>query len=159
MQRPEIIGWEVTENEQGVKMATLPLSLMHNIVEYHESIEKKIQTIKDESNDYAFNCSKYHDLTILKTHAINQLRAALEDKSCVIIKLQKEVVKYTSLNLDYVNQINQLKDEIDKKDKRNDEFLSKYNLAISECYKENLLLKDEIERLKKSINLLQNLIT
>lgn len=40
MERPEIIGWEVTTNKNGVKMATLPLDKMHEIVKYIEHTDK-----------------------------------------------------------------------------------------------------------------------
>ena len=34
MKRPEIIGWEVTTNKNGIKMATLPRDTMEEIVKY-----------------------------------------------------------------------------------------------------------------------------
>ena len=41
--RPEIIGWEVTTNENGVKMATLPRDTMEQIVKYIEYADKQLR--------------------------------------------------------------------------------------------------------------------
>lgn len=43
MKRPEINGWEVTTNENGVKMATLPRDTMEEIVKYIEYADKQLR--------------------------------------------------------------------------------------------------------------------
>lgn len=43
MKRPEIIGWEVTTNENGIKMATLPRDTMEEIVKYIEYADKQLR--------------------------------------------------------------------------------------------------------------------
>lgn len=43
MKRPEIIGWEVTTNENGIKMATLPRDTMVEILKYIEYADKQLR--------------------------------------------------------------------------------------------------------------------
>lgn len=43
MKRPEIIWWEVTTNEKGVRMATLPRDTMEQIVKYIEYADKQLR--------------------------------------------------------------------------------------------------------------------
>jgi hypothetical protein len=43
MKRPEINGWEVTTNENEVKMATLPRGTMVEIVKYIEYADKQLR--------------------------------------------------------------------------------------------------------------------
>jgi hypothetical protein len=43
MKRPEIIGWEVTTNENGIKMATLPRDTMEEIVKYIEYADQALR--------------------------------------------------------------------------------------------------------------------
>ena len=46
MERPEIIGWQVTTNEKGIQMATLPLHKMHEIVEYLKYAEIELKKLR-----------------------------------------------------------------------------------------------------------------
>jgi hypothetical protein len=46
MERPELIGWQVTINEKGISMATLPLSKMHEIVRYMEYTEYELKKLR-----------------------------------------------------------------------------------------------------------------
>lgn len=43
MKRPEINGWEVTTNENGIKMATLPRDTMEEILKYVEYADKQLR--------------------------------------------------------------------------------------------------------------------
>ena len=43
MQRPEVNGWQVTTNENGVKMATLPRDTMVALLKYAEYAEKQLR--------------------------------------------------------------------------------------------------------------------
>lgn len=43
MKRPEINGWEVTTNENGIKMATLPRDTMEEIVKFIEYADKQLR--------------------------------------------------------------------------------------------------------------------
>ena len=43
MKRPEINGWEVTTNENGIKMATLPRDTMEEIVKFVEYADKQLR--------------------------------------------------------------------------------------------------------------------
>jgi len=43
MERPKINGWEVTTNENGVKMATLPRDTMEEILKYLEYADKQLR--------------------------------------------------------------------------------------------------------------------
>ena len=43
MQRPEVNGWQVTTNENGVKMATLPRDTMEALLKYAEYAEKQLR--------------------------------------------------------------------------------------------------------------------
>jgi hypothetical protein len=41
MKRPEVIGWELTRNENNVEMATLPAEVLRDAIKYIEFIESK----------------------------------------------------------------------------------------------------------------------
>lgn len=41
MKRPWIAGWELTTNEKGVEMATLPAQMLRDTLAYIENIEKQ----------------------------------------------------------------------------------------------------------------------
>ena len=43
MKRPEIIGWVVTTNENGIKMATLPRDTMEEILKFVEYADKQLR--------------------------------------------------------------------------------------------------------------------
>jgi hypothetical protein len=43
MKRPEINGWEVTTNENGIKMATLPRDTMEEILKFVEYADKQLR--------------------------------------------------------------------------------------------------------------------
>ena len=42
MQRPEITGWGITTNENGVKIASINRDNLVEIIEYVESLEKQL---------------------------------------------------------------------------------------------------------------------
>ena len=64
MKRPEINGWEVTTNENGIKMATLPRDTMEEILKYVEYADKQLR-IHDVSNSVCPNCgAKGHRTTL-----------------------------------------------------------------------------------------------
>ena len=46
MERPDIIGWEITTNENGIKMATLPQSKMIEILEYMKYAESELKKLR-----------------------------------------------------------------------------------------------------------------
>ena len=46
MERPDIIGWEITTNENGIKMATLPQSKMNEILEYMKYAESELKKLR-----------------------------------------------------------------------------------------------------------------
>ena len=46
MERPDIIGWEITTNENGIKMATLPQSKMNEILEYIKNTESELKKLR-----------------------------------------------------------------------------------------------------------------
>ena len=54
MQRPEVNGWQVTTNENGVKMATLPRDTMEALLKYAEYTEKQLR-IGSVSNRFSDN--------------------------------------------------------------------------------------------------------
>lgn len=41
MERPWIAGWELTTNEKGVEMATLPAQMLRDTLDYLERLEKQ----------------------------------------------------------------------------------------------------------------------
>lgn len=60
MKRPEIIGWEVTTNENGVKMATLPRDTMEQIVKYIEYADKQLRLGDVSGRSEQFVCEHLH---------------------------------------------------------------------------------------------------
>lgn len=46
MERPEIIGWEITTNENGIEMATLPRLKMNEILEYLKYAETELKKLR-----------------------------------------------------------------------------------------------------------------
>jgi len=47
MEKPKIIGWEVTTNEKGVEMATIPKDTMHEVAKYLEYADFKLKNLGD----------------------------------------------------------------------------------------------------------------
>lgn len=60
MQRPEVNGWQVTTNENGVKMATLPRDTMESLLKYAEYAEKQLRLFS-VSNTEEKLCDKCYD--------------------------------------------------------------------------------------------------
>ena len=42
MNKPQIVGWELTKNENGVEMATLPAEQLRNALVYMDELEQKL---------------------------------------------------------------------------------------------------------------------
>ena len=60
MKRPEINGWEVTTNENGIKMATLPRDTMEEILKYVEYADKQLRlhNVVWQSEQFYCTCSR-----------------------------------------------------------------------------------------------------
>lgn len=52
MDIPRLNGWQLTTNENGVEMATLPAEQLREVVQFLEYISKKAEFIYCEENDY-----------------------------------------------------------------------------------------------------------
>ena len=48
LETPYIVGWEVTTNENNIKMATIPLDKMHEVVKY--LVDSKEQLIANNKS-------------------------------------------------------------------------------------------------------------
>lgn len=59
IEKPEIIGWQLTKSEQGIEMATLPSVLLRQLIAYTEQIEagyvKKEEWIPIKDAEKFFN--------------------------------------------------------------------------------------------------------
>lgn len=50
MNKPELIGWTITTNENGVEMATLPAEHVRQAVAYIEVLEAKVKEISSRQD-------------------------------------------------------------------------------------------------------------
>ena len=72
---------------------------------------------KEEIEQLAEHSSEVQEATYTTQHKITYKHGFIDGYNLSdqqTKELQKNIVKYTSLSLDYLNQINQLKDEIER---------------------------------------------
>jgi len=64
MKRPEINGWEVTTNENGIRIATLPRDTMEEILKFVEYADKQLRlgavsnSVADEYAEFCVRCDR-----------------------------------------------------------------------------------------------------
>ena len=92
MERPEVNGWQVITNENGVKMAILPRDTMEALLKYAEYAEKQLR-IADVSS--SFKVGTYTITTEDMAdwcHWSEGLKMVIE-KDGVVMKLEGEEIK------------------------------------------------------------------
>ena len=80
MKRPEITGWQITTNENGIEMATLPAEQLRKAVLYMEHAEKRLSigSVSNRFDEEKFitNCcfSYRHDYGLMLEKQQKKLR-------------------------------------------------------------------------------------
>jgi len=72
MKRPEIIGWELTRNENDVEMATLPAKVLRDALSYIEFIEAKSVNENEIKRAFAMEVIEKINRTYLRQNVIDE---------------------------------------------------------------------------------------